>query len=379
MKKKILFFVIVLMVSLNCISYAEELKTKDLISTNKIWMIQFNNELDYTTVNSKNIYVKDNYGNKIDIEVKLENSKKKVKIIPKSDYEYNAKYIFYVDKEVKDINGNGLKELVTMNLITEKDEVIEFEDPTLEKTIRDKIDEPVGNIYMSEVDDIRELNITRPSNLKGIQYLTSLEKLLIFNDEDNKIKNLTNIQNLINLRTLYINDSNIRDTSFLSDLVNLETLHLENNKITDISTLSNLTNLKNLDITANEVNHISSLKNLSNLHCLRAGNNKISDINPLSSLVNLEDLCINTNQISDISPLSKLAKLEYLNLENNQISDVSALSKLTNLKTVDLSNNQIKDISGLKNLPHLEILKIYFNEIEDEGILDEFNKTHIEK
>ena len=77
-------------------------------------------------------------------------------------------------------------------------------------------------------------------------------------------------------------------------------------KICDISALKELKNLTVLDLANNSIRDISAVLGLTNLKALGLGNNNISDISVVSELSNLEALVIEDNPIDDYSPLDKL-------------------------------------------------------------------------
>lgn len=161
--------------------------------------------------------------------------------------------------------------------------------------------------------------------LDGIEKLTALTELGIYN---NQITNLNALSNLTTLKYLYLWSNQITDISGLSNLTALTTLYLDFNQIADISALSNLTGLTKLYVN----------------------NNQITDIIALSSLTALTDLYLYGNQITGISALSSLTALTTLYLNDNKIADISSLSSLTALTTLYLTNNQITGISALFNL-----------------------------
>jgi serine/threonine protein kinase len=177
---------------------------------------------------------------------------------------------------------------------------IVFNDPALEKGIRDAIKKPQGDIYVDDVKYIQTLDL----RAKGI-------------------KNISALSNLTNLQTLDLLDNGISDISALSKLTNLQGLYLGDNQISDISALSKLTNLQGLYLWDNQISNISALSKLTNLQYLYLNDNQISDISALSNLTNLQTLYLNDNQISDISALSNLTNLQMLWLIHNQISDYS--------------------------------------------------------
>ncbi|EKS8444446.1 leucine-rich repeat domain-containing protein [Listeria monocytogenes] len=224
-----------------------------------------------------------------------------------------------------------------------------------------------SELRKSSVDDVvtqAELdNITGPldwggygiadlSGMENLSNLTSVYMTLIPGTD------LSPLMNLLNLKNLFLFNAGISDLSPFTNanLPNLEVLDLSGNQISDITPLSNLTNLSSLYLNNNQISDISPLSNLTDLVDLTLQGNQISDISSLSNLTDLVDLTLQGNQISDISSLANLTNLKNLYLNNNQISDISPLSNLTNLKNLYLNNNQISDISPLSNLTNLRWL-----------------------
>ncbi len=160
------------------------------------------------------------------------------------------------------------------------------------------------------------------------------------------------------LKKLDVASRNITNLKGLEPAIHLEILIADNNQIKVIQPLSNLVNLRDLTILRNQISDISPLANLINLESLTLGRNQISDITPLLNLIELQKLGLNVNQISDITPLRNLTQLWKLDLGVNKVRDITVLKNLTNLRDVRLYNNPVEDISPLLELPLLETLLI---------------------
>ena len=199
-------------------------------------------------------------------------------------------------------------------------------------------------------------------SIDGAQYLTSLTRLDLF---DNQVSDITPLSGLTNLTTLGLDENHVSDINPLSGLTNLTTLWLDEDQVSDISPLSGLPNLTQLFFDGNQVSDISSLSGLTKLTGLGFSSNQVSDISPLSGLTNLTQLYLDSNQVSDINPLSGLTNLTELLLQDNQISDINPLSGLTNLTTLWLITNQVSDINPLANLTNLTQLFLDANQISD--------------
>lgn len=118
MKKKWFFFsttisfiVILLTVFLSTqLKVVSEVDDKKSVLKNKIWMIQFTNKLDPTSINEKTVYVLNENGEKENVAITLNEDKTAIIIIPPEDgyNTHNPNYTLYVTNEVKSNLGRNL-------------------------------------------------------------------------------------------------------------------------------------------------------------------------------------------------------------------------------------------------------------------------------
>lgn len=115
------------------------------------------------------------------------------------------------------------KDTTITAVFKKKTEIVNFNDPRLEKAVRESLKQPTGPLYKSEVNDIEKLEAAGKGiqNLKGIENLSSLKYL----DLGRKWANGGWNYNII------------VDLSPLSNLINLNFLDLSGNKINDIKSL----------------------------------------------------------------------------------------------------------------------------------------------
>ncbi len=165
-----------------------------------------------------------------------------------------------------------------------------------------------------------------------ISGLTSIDAVFSSEDRFDRIASLVGIQNLTSLEFLFLWD----------------------NSITDITALSGLTSLTQLTLASNSISDISALSGLTSLRVLLLNHNSITDIGPLSGLTSLRQLELASNSITDISALSGLTSLEYLILDNNpNLTDIQPLLDNTGLGTgddVDLRSTNVSctDVAALE-------------------------------
>lgn len=278
--------------------------------------------------------------------------------------------------------------VVTAACSFENPEVI-FGDENLERVVRDILDKEEGSIYASNVRNITALELIGENitNLEGLQYFTSLEKLDLednfvedvsplaelekltwLNLRNNEITNLAeiNFSEITALPLEYLSlrhnvvrfgdDQQIRisDIKILAAFTDLETLDLRDNQITDISSLKSLTKLTYLDISQNPLldKTLSDLENLVNLTYLNIRETGATDLEVLSNLVNLEYLNIHSNtELTSIAFLSDLTEIDTLVLQNVHVgSQISVLANLNKLIRINLQNTGITDLTVIKDL-----------------------------
>jgi len=98
------------------------------------------------------------------------------------------------------------------------------------------------------------------SDIEGIQYLTSISRLTLFN---NRIKDLTPLSYLTNMTFLEISNNQISDLEPLEKLANLVQLYANHNDLTN-QNIKHLANLPSLVILFLNNNHITDLSIFSN-------------------------------------------------------------------------------------------------------------------
>ena len=139
------------------------------------------------------------------------------------------------------------------------------------------------NIYLGHNNkyDYRELVLLRQLENLGISFnddkeidmshigrLHSLKKFYIMGGNA-EIKNITALQNLVNLEKLEIRSMSIPDISWMSGLRNLTELELDYCAINDVSPLANLPNLVNVVFHGTRVKDIAPLLNSNSIKYIR--------------------------------------------------------------------------------------------------------------
>lgn len=150
-------------------------------------------------------------------------------------------------------------------------------------------------------------------------------------------------------------ESMFSDITPLRYFVNLEHLEFNSNPITELSALQGLTKLRSLFIGFLQVSDLSPLSGLVNLEYLNIDFCPVEDFSPLAGLVNLGFLAAENCPVRDLTPLAELVNLYNLGLKNCLVEDVSPLADLTNLTVLFLEGCPVVDYSPLAGIyPNLE-------------------------
>jgi hypothetical protein len=144
-----------------------------------------------------------------------------------------------------------------------EDSVVTFPDPGLTAVIRNAlgISSPTQPIMLSQV--------------LGLSYLNASEY---------QIADLTGLDQLANLKTVYFGYTGVNSLAnlrILGRMSGLTWLSLESNEITDITPLNSLRNLNYLDLSYNPITDLSPLTHLTSLYSLYLNYCSITNIAPL--------------------------------------------------------------------------------------------------
>ncbi|CAL6063498.1 Conserved_hypothetical protein [Hexamita inflata] len=213
------------------------------------------------------------------------------------------------------------------------------------------------------VDDLElenlEVLILSYNNLENDQLynLTKFKKLHSLTVSENRI-DLTHIHNVTSLTKLVMRECGLKNIDQIQSLVNLKELDLSKNTDLDLSPLCKVKSLTQLYMLKCGLKNIDQIAQLTNLEVLDTSFNQLLTIDSIRLLVNLKELNICWNKQIDITPLKVLTGLIKLDLRSCTLTQLSALKPLTNLQDLDLSYNfdiNISELQYLKNLTHLTL------------------------
>ena len=174
-----------------------------------------------------------------------------------------------------------------------------IDDPILEKAIREEFNMPTGELtQLTQVD---------------------LEKVTELNFTDKKLTELPKgLENLTQLKVLWLFDNQLTDVKGLEKLTKLEVLYLSGNQLTDVTGLENLTQLTYLTLGANKLTEVpKGLEKLTQLESLNLVGNQLTKVKGLEKLTQLRLLVLGKNQLTNVKGLENLTQLTELHLEDN--------------------------------------------------------------
>ncbi len=232
------------------------------------------------------------------------------------------------------------------------DQVISIPDVNLQKTIRDTLKKPAGDLtcldmaFLTEIDENAGVE-KGISSLEGLQFAINLRAVRF---DKNAISNAAPLKDLKKLEWLNLNLNQISDLRPFSNLTSLRGLYLccESNAYTDISPLANLKQLEQLDIGGHHLGNLDILADFSKLTRLWTWANDltVADLAVLNGK-ELTWLNVDGNSIESLGFLSNFPMLESLELRNLGISDITPITPLTKLSRLVLEGNNITDITPL--------------------------------
>ena len=154
----------------------------------------------------------------------------------------------------------------------------------------------------------------------------------------------------LSLRRNYIADAE----TMLQDFSSLTWLCLSANALTSIPrALEDLLNLKHLFISNNKIQLIENLDNCINLETIDVRHNRLQELTGVAHLTKLTSLSVSGNIISKVGPHNISSdKLVFLGLYGNQISDFeeikSIVKNMNNLSKLFIGSNPFCDNLPLK-------------------------------
>ena len=180
----------------------------------------------------------------------------------------------------------------------------------------------------------------------------------------NRITDISPLEDLPNLRELYLGGNNISDIRPLAKLPNLQVLSLHSNPLRYVDALAQMTQLRVLDLNSIESRDLGPVSKLRNLRALNLANNGIKDLRMIQKMKHLRDLDLSHNAVTDLRSLQFLNNLERLSLDRNQISDLRPLTEKVSLRYLSIRGNQIRNLHPIQGLTRLNQLLAWDNPLD---------------
>ena len=246
--------------------------------------------------------------------------------------------------------------------VTNENQAVEFDDPKIEKMVRNSLSKPSGTVRVRELESVTELTNEGVDGL--IKTLSDLELMpnleSVYLDGETAMISISQLSGKAKLKYLSLSNCELDSSEInsLGSLTALETLDLTGNSITSVSVLTNMTALKYVYLTDNFISDISALVNAKELEFIDAMGNKISELPDFDTDSKIKTLCVSNNDIRDISTLHRLTELTFLDLSGNDITSCKNLTSLTKLESLSLADNPITNFDFLSSLTSLTSLDV---------------------
>lgn len=235
----------------------------------------------------------------------------------------NVKELNLDDNSISDININDLKSINDISLNKNKIKSLKINNITNLKTLSlddnmltsvsinnerflGKISLRNNNLLtidkLTEVPDLRELNLTGNTHLNNIDFLSKLSSLQGLSLQSCKeIKDFSSISNLKILKTLLISDTDITDSKIkeIGYLEDLNLLAAFKNKITSLSFIEQFPNIKQLNLNENFLSDISKMPKNIEYYCQNQSINLVNGQVNIGTQIALHDSENNTPLLSN--------------------------------------------------------------------------------
>ena len=193
-----------------------------------------------------------------------------------------------------------------------------------------------------KIDDVQDGRVLRTSILKVTSLSVSSSPTNQNNTYD-KIKDLTGIEEFINLKSLKCSHNSLTNLD-VSKNTNLTVIECYSNQLTSLDVSKNV-NLAAIECSSNKLTNLDISKNVA-LNELGCYSNQLTSLD-VSKNVNLTILICISNQLTSLD-ISKNMNLTILWVASNQLTNLD-VSKNTKLTGVICSSNQLTNLDVSKN------------------------------
>lgn len=204
---------------------------------------------------------------------------------------------------------------------------------------------------------LKKLSLIR-NNITDVSVLAQIPTLEYIQLSNNPVESLDGIENLKNLKTLYVMSTNISDLTPIKDCP-LVSLSCSYTNVQDFSFLSSLTSLKNFYASHLSEETIQYINTLTSLRELTLMDSQLKTLTQLSNLKMLNSLDVTgCLLLENLDGIEVFTKLNYLAFTSTNISDVTPIKELPTIRTIEPSYSPIEDFTPLNDCPLLDTMYI---------------------
>jgi hypothetical protein len=181
------------------------------------------------------------------------------------------------------------------------------------------------------------------------------------------ISDLSGLEQLTNLQSVFINSTNVRDLTPILELPNLDNVDINNLLLDDPSQLDILRdrgvnvfgelasgellsgfldNIPDAELRACIANSTNGLRTIEQVTFLNCQGFAVTDLTGLEAFTNLENLTLSDTQVTDLTPILELSGLRFLDIGGLILDDESQLDVLRE-RGIDVQGNAGVLISSL--------------------------------
>ncbi|MGG3803688.1 leucine-rich repeat domain-containing protein [Metabacillus fastidiosus] len=164
------------------------------------------------------------------------------------------------------------------------------------------------------------------------------------------------------LTSLSVPFKGIKDLSGIEQAVNLEKLEIGGNNFSSLAPIKQLNKLEHLDILAYQGSDFENLKGLVNLKTLNVSATSFQDLNMLTGFTHLESLDIGFTSVKDLSPIKNLSKLKNLNISYLDLQTIEPIKYMPNLEKLEIYGELYLKLLNEVNEIKRENLEINYDE-----------------
>ncbi|BBK30528.1 hypothetical protein EDC65_2032 [Stella humosa] len=208
---------------------------------------------------------------------------------------------------------------------------------------------------LENMASIRALRISAAGDISGLSRLSKLEHLSIVGGS---ILTLQPVQNMTNLKTLFIRSDNSVNLDPILDLKSLSYFSLHTKSDIVVPNLSPIPGLRKLIISARRLVDIFAVKGLAEIESFTVHYSGIGGLDPLADSKALTLLSIGAPALKSIKPIENLHNIERLTIYANYPNNLDVVGNLVNLKELSIQCANLSDIYFMQNLKKLERLYI---------------------